>query len=589
MSSTVDNIKDKLGIADVIGSYIKLEKAGINFKALCPFHHEKTASFSVSPSRGSFYCFGCGEKGDMFTFVQKFEGVDFQGALKILAERALVPITFERAESKDKKNTLHLILEESASYFENNLRENNEAIGYLKERGLTDAIIKNFRLGYALPGWRELFKHLKNKGFEESLIEDAGLIKRNTEGKESYDRFRGRIMFPIADSSGRIIGFSGRIFFAKNEPTQPTVQQDQAQAKYINSPETLLFSKSKILYGYDKAKDGIRKLGFTILVEGQMDLLMSHQAGFKNTVALSGTALTDAHVSVLERLSSRLVLALDSDEAGMKASGKSAALTLSHGMDVKVARMPAGFDPADIIKTDPEIWKKAIRNSVHIIDFYMDIIKAAKYEERKFRQEVSRQVLPYVARIKNSIDRAHFISRIAEKIGLPENAIIEEISTIIKNNLSGDIVKNESDAKEDKTTSNSQSRADMFLDRIFGLFNAEIKLKEGKIATSMIEERLKEILGEEVFLKKQKDASIASNVLFEGEQLYQQSGSGIEEEIEELLLNLKSHILKKNLDEKTRELKEKEKSGDTEEAVNLLNICHELAREIAKIDYSLKK
>ena len=589
MSSTVDNIKDKLGIADVIGSYIKLEKAGINFKALCPFHHEKTASFSVSPSRGSFYCFGCGEKGDMFTFVQKFEGVDFQGALKILAERALVPITFERAESKDKKNTLHLILEESASYFENNLRENNEAIGYLKERGLTDAIIKNFRLGYALPGWRELFKHLKNKGFEESLIEDAGLIKRNTEGKESYDRFRGRIMFPIADSSGRIIGFSGRIFFAKNEPTQPTVQQDQAQAKYINSPETLLFSKSKILYGYDKAKDGIRKLGFTILVEGQMDLLMSHQAGFKNTVALSGTALTDAHVSVLERLSSRLVLALDSDEAGMKASGKSAALTLSHGMDVKVARMPAGFDPADIIKTDPEIWKKAIRNSVHIIDFYMDIIKAAKYEERKFRQEVSRQVLPYVARIKNSIDRAHFISRIAEKIGLPENAIIEEISTIIKNNLSDDIVKNESDAKEDKTTSNSQSRADMFLDRIFGLFNAEIKLKEGKIATSMIEERLKEILGEEVFLKKQKDASIASNVLFEGEQLYQQSGSGIEEEIEELLLNLKSHILKKNLDEKTRELKEKEKSGDTEEAVNLLNICHELAREIAKIDYSLKK
>lgn len=589
MSSTVDNIKDKLGIADVIGSYIKLEKAGINFKALCPFHHEKTASFSVSPSRGSFYCFGCGEKGDMFTFVQKFEGVDFQGALKILAERALVPITFERAESKDKKNTLHLILEESASYFENNLRENNEAIGYLKERGLTDAIIKNFRLGYALPGWRELFKHLKNKGFEESLIEDAGLIKRNTEGKESYDRFRGRIMFPIADSSGRIIGFSGRIFFAKNEPTQPTVKEDQAQAKYINSPETLLFSKSKILYGYDKAKDGIRKLGFTILVEGQMDLLMSHQAGFKNTVALSGTALTDAHVSVLERLSSRLVLALDSDEAGMKASGKSAALTLSHGMDVKVARMPAGFDPADIIKTDPEIWKKAIKNSVHIIDFYMEIIKVAKYEERKFRQEVSRQVLPYVARIKNSIDRAHFISRIAEKIGLPENAIIEEISTIIKNNLSDDIVKNESDAKEDKTTSNSQSRADMFLDRIFGLFNAEIKLKEGKIATSMIEERLKEILGEEVFLKKQKDASIASNVLFEGEQLYQQSGSGIEEEIEELLLNLKSHILKKNLDEKTRELKEKEKSGDTEEAVNLLNICHELAREIAKIDYSLKK
>ncbi len=587
--SNVDNIKDKLGIADVVGSYIKLEKAGINFKALCPFHHEKTPSFSISPSRGSFYCFGCGEKGDIFTFVQKFEGVDFQGALKILAERAGVPITFEPAESKDKKNILYLILEESTSYFEDNLKENNEALHYLKERGLKDNTIKDFRLGYTLPDWRGLFKHLKNKGFEESLIEDAGLIKRNPEGKESYDRFRGRIMFPIADPSGRIIAFSGRIFDGPSTALG-TGSKDIEPAKYINSPETPLFSKSKTLYGYDKAKDGIRKLGFTVLVEGQMDLLMSHQAGFKNTVALSGTALTDEHVSLLNRLSSKLVLGLDSDEAGMKASGKSAALTLSKGMDVKVARIPSGSDPADIIKVDPEIWKKAIKEAVHIIDFYMDIISAAKYEERKFRQEVSRQVLPYVARIKNSIDRAHFISTIAEKLRLPENAIIEEISTIIKNNLSNNVVKNEEQSvKEDKIISSSQSRADMFLDRIFALFNAEIKLKEGKISTSIIEEKLKEILGEEVFLKKEKDARMASNVLFEGEELYQQSGQDLEEEMGELLLNLKSHILKKKLDEKTRELKEKEKSGDTEEAINILKICHELAREIAKIDYSLKK
>lgn len=585
MSSTVDSIKEKLGIAEVIASYIKLEKAGVNLKALCPFHHEKTPSFSVSPSRGGFYCFGCGEKGDMFTFVQKFEGVDFQGALKILAERAGVPITFERSEFKDEKNTLYSILEEAASYFENNLKENKEALNYLKERGLKDITIKDFRLGYASLDWRELFKHLKNKGFNESLIERAGLIKKSPEGKESYDRFRGRIMFPISDSSGRAVGFSGRIFSAQVESTS---SEDVVGAKYINSPETPLFSKSKILYGYDKAKDGIRKLGFTILVEGQMDLLMSHQAGFKNTVALSGTALTEEHVSILTRLSPKLLLALDSDEAGMKASGKSAALTLSRGMDVKVARIPLGTDPADLIKLDPENWKKAIKEATHIIDFYMDVINAAKYEERKFRQEVSRQVLPYVARIESPIDRAHFISKIAGKLRLPEQSVVEEVVSIIR--TSGVSSSSERVGSiEEKVPANSPDRADMFLDRIFGLFNAEVNLKEGKISTALVEERLKEILGEEAFLKKQKDASIASNILFEGEELYQQSGEEIEEEMEELLLNLKSHILKKTLDEKTRELKEKEKSGDTKEAVNLLNFCHQLAREIAKIDYSLKK
>ncbi len=583
--STVDSIKEKLGIAEVIASYIKLEKAGVNLKALCPFHREKTASFLVSPSRGGFYCFGCGEKGDMFTFVQKFEGVDFQGALKILAERAGVPITFERSESKDEKNTLYSILEETTSHFEKNLKENKEALGYLKERGLKDSTIEDFRLGYAKSEWRELFKHLKNKGFGESLIERAGLIKKSPEGKESYDRFRSRIMFPISDSSGRIVAFSGRTFSAKGEDASSL---EEVGAKYINSPETPLFSKSKILYGYDKAKDGIRKLGFTILVEGQMDLLMSHQVGFKNTVALSGTSLTEEHVSILLRLSPKLLLALDSDEAGMKASGKSAALTLSRGMDVKVARLPLGTDPAELIKLDPKNWKKAVKEATHIIDFYMEVIGGMKYEERKFRQEVSRQVLPYVARIESPIDRAHFISKIANSLHLPEQAVVEEVVGIIKTS-GADSQSERTGASEEKGGVRPPNRADMFLDRIFGLFQAEISLKEGKIATASVEEKLKGILGEDDFLKRKKDASISTNVLFEGEEIYQQSGESLEEEMEELLLNLESHILKKKLDEKTRELKDKEKSGGLEEITSLLNLCHELAREIAKIDYSLKK
>src|SRR3990167_4585111 len=299
MSSTIEKIKDCLNIVDVVSQYIKLEKAGNNLKAKCPFHNEKTPSFFVSPIRNSYYCFGCNASGDIFSFVENFEGVNF--------------------------------MEEACLFFEKNLQSdsNNNIRKYLKKRGLDEETIKKWKVGYSASSWSGLYDYLK-KTFVTADIEKAGLIKKSEEKNNNYyDRFRDRIMFPILDGSGRIIAFSGRIF-----------KEDGKNAKYINSPETPLFSKSKILYGYDKAKFAIRKLNFSIIVEGQMDLLASHYVGFANTVAASGTALSVEQLNLLRRLSNNIVMAFDSDSAGLASSGKSAMLALSLGMDVKVLAKP---------------------------------------------------------------------------------------------------------------------------------------------------------------------------------------------------------------------------------------------------------
>jgi len=355
MSSTVEQIKERLDIADVIGSYLKLDSAGSNLKARCPFHNEKTPSFFVSPSRQTYHCFGCDRGGDILSFVQEIEGQDFPGALKILAERAGVEIKRESSAVKSDKDKLFAVLEEATSFFESNLKEQKEVIEYLKKRGLKGETAKRFNVGYAPSGWSNLYEMLKKKGYPDVIMDKAGLIIKGEKGY--YDRFRSRIMFPITDVSGRVVGFSGRIFGAENEKT----------AKYVNSPETELYNKSKILYGFDKAKFAIRKKGFCILVEGQMDLLMSHQAGLQNTVAVSGTAFTEEHLKIINRLTDSLIIAFDSDDAGIDASKRGVDTALSIGMDVKIVALPKGLDPADLILKEKQKWVKQVENAEHVI------------------------------------------------------------------------------------------------------------------------------------------------------------------------------------------------------------------------------
>lgn len=410
-TDTVQQIKDRLSIVDVVGQYVKLQRSGQSLRGRCPFHAEKTPSFFVSPDRGTYHCFGCGVGGDIFGFIEAIEGLDFRGALKVLAERAGVPLAYERPEARDEREKLFELLETATIFYSNRLTD--EAKKYLHERGVTDGTLSAFRVGWASDAWSEASDFLKEKGFGDSDIVNAGLAKKGERGL--IDKFRNRIIFPLADSAGRIVGFSGRIFGEKASPEAP---------KYLNSPETPLFRKSRLLYGFDRAKMAIRKHNFAVLVEGQMDLILSHQTGWANTIAVSGTAFTPEHASLVKRMSDNLVLALDADEAGIKAAGRAARAALQGGLNVKVARLPSGLDPADVIlKEGVEVWRAAIRDSKDVITFLLDVLSEHAKSPDNFRRSVELVVLPFVGDIQSPIERELKLGEIATRLGVSEKAV----------------------------------------------------------------------------------------------------------------------------------------------------------------------
>lgn len=426
MKTVFETIKDRLPITEVLSSYITLVPNGPQYKAKCPFHNERTPSFYISPERNLYYCFGCGAKGDIFTFVEQFEGLDKRGALKLLADRAGVVLdTYTTSHTDD--DGIYQALEKATLIYQNFLKENKEAQEYLEKRGLTKETISDFRIGYAPNEWRTIEASCKDQK-EKSLALKAGLTKSAEDPKTKqikvYDRFRSRIMFPICDSSSRVIAFSGRIF-----------PQSDDGPKYLNSPETEIFQKSKTLFGFDKAKIHIKKHNFAILVEGQMDLIFSHQAGFKNTVATSGTAVSTesvkdpfSNLSILSRLTSNIFLAFDGDEAGQKAMDRAALVALSLGMNPKVVVLPNGLDPADyILKNGPEAWKERLKEAKHFIDHHLDLIKAGSSSPHIFVKNIKQKLFPFLAKVLSPMERNIYINKIAKEIEMPAETIEQEL------------------------------------------------------------------------------------------------------------------------------------------------------------------
>lgn len=438
MSDTVTQIKERLSIVDVVQPYVKLTRAGKYWKGISPFTKEKTPSFFVTPDKGLYHCFSTGKGGDMFTFVEEMEGVDFKGALQILAEKAGVEIVREAPGAKDEREKVYMALDAARAFYHLVLKDRKDVQEYLANRGITPDMIERWHIGYASKAWHDLRDELLKKGFTEPTLLSAGLIKKpdsadtatsdKPDVRRPYDRFRGRIMFPIADASGRVIAFSGRIF--EDDPKNP-------QAKYLNSPEGPVFDKSRALYGIHEAKNGIRELGAALLVEGQVDLLMAHKIGYKNAVATSGTAFSANHVDILKRYSPNMLLAYDGDKAGITAAGRAAALALPRGMNVKVVRMPPGVDPADQIHTDPTAFKEAVKKSVHIVDFYLEHLRETLTDKRAYRLEVGRVVLPYIALIDNKLDQAHFVERVAEALAVSADDVRAELKKIAVERVTG--------------------------------------------------------------------------------------------------------------------------------------------------------
>lgn len=552
MSTAPETIKERLSVADVIGSYIKLEKAGVNFKAKCPFHNERTPSFHVSISRGTYYCFGCGAKGDIFSFVEQFEGVDFKGALKLLALKAGVVLEdFKENKTFElEKKELYSALEEATVLFERQLGENPSALNYIKGRGLSDKTIKDWRLGYALPEWRTLKSKLIKEGVSEMVLEKTGLIKKGDTGKESYDVFRGRIMFPIFDSASRVVAFSGRI-----------IVPDEHAPKYLNSPDTTLFNKSEILYGLHKAKVPIRRKGYAVLVEGQMDLLMCHQAGFDNTVATSGTALTEDHVKRLKTLSSNFLMVFDGDNAGFKASGRASQIALSLGVEVKLGALPQGLDPADLILQDKKAWGDVLKNSKQVIDFHLEHISRQNLPDRKLIKEIEKQILPLVRGLQSELDRAHYVAKIRDITSLPENVIWKELQKIGENALAKAV-----EVKDKQAISPSKNETGLFDFTLGVLLSLQEKNDNyGKTLRQFLEK----ICGKN-YLEKAIESvdEFKERLIFEAERAYPEGFN--ESSFEEFRSQIEKSFLKKRKEDLTREIKKMEMLGNKERIEQLL-------------------
>jgi DNA primase len=472
MSDTVQQIKDKLNILDVISTYVELHKAGKNYKGKSPFAAEKTPSFYVSPDRGMYYCFSTSQGGDIFNFIQAMEGVDFKESLKMLAVKAGVELVPEDPKKKSERERLFATVEAATVFFSEQLEKESEALEYLVNRGVKSETIAKWRLGFApgppKRGWREAKDHLEALGYTREELLKSGIIKTTEGGKEPFDVFRDRIMFPMAEPGGKMVAFSGRI-----------LHSDDKAPKYVNSPETDLYKKSDVLYGYDKAKAGIRNLNFSLIVEGQFDVVMCHQAGYANTVAVSGTALTLHHVQLLERMSDKVVLALDADRAGINAMKKGAQLMLGRGLDVKVAEMPLGKDPADLIQANPVDFKHIIGKSVHVIEFFLHVIKREVTDERAFKLKVREEILPFILLLPSRIDQEHFVGKVAEYIHSTTEAIRYELDRLRedrKNAPSGfsETVK-ETVPELSNNNNNSLINARTFLLAAFEVIPAEIK------------------------------------------------------------------------------------------------------------------
>lgn len=571
MASPIEEIKKRIDIVDLLGSYLRLSKAGVNYKAVCPFHNEKTPSFYISPAREIWHCFGCNAGGDIFRFVSMIEGIEFPEALELLAQRAGVILKREDPRLSNERKRLLNLMQDAALYYEEQLHVNNPVKKYLKERGLKDESIKSFKLGFAPDGWENLVSFLAKKGYKMEEAEKAGLVIKSTNPEKRnkyYDRFRSRIIFPVSDPSGRIVGFSGRIF---NKETN--------EGKYINSPQTILYDKSKILYLWDRAKNSVRKENSCILVEGQMDAIMSHQAGVTNVVATSGTALGVGHLALIKRLATGLLLAFDADVAGETAHKRAHDLSIDAGFNVNIVEVPSGKDPAETIRADATLWLEAVKNAKPIVAFFLEGLKKKFPDDiHKLRREAQVTVLPYIARLGDEIEKAHWIQETSKILEIKEEPLWAELKKAISKNRSGGI--QEKGSIEARVV---RPRRGLLEERIMGI----LSLNDEKLSPDFKE--IQDLFSDQnlPFLNaiisggkpsKEVEAKIGKLIL-EAELLYGDK-KNLNEEFQNLLSELEREALKSKLELISNNIRKIELSGEKSKLGEYVSQFQEVSKKL---------
>src|SRR3989344_818016 len=426
------SIKDRLDLVQLIQEYVPLKKAGVYWKACCPFHSEKSPSFMVHPERQFWHCFGCGKHGDAFSFVQEIEGLDFPEALKLLADRAGIKLENFRTEvNKSQKNRILEINGKAAYFYHRILLDMSvakPALDYLTNRGVTKEAIEKWQIGYVPDQWELLTQYFLKKGIGiEDLVATGLTIKKDGvqagSSRGYYDRFRGRIMFPIQNVHGDVVGFTGRVL----------VEKENSGGKYVNTPETLVYQKSRILYGLYQAKQPIRKADLTVMVEGQMDVIACHSHGIENVVASSGTALTNEQAKLLKRYSDNLAIAFDADAAGQNAAMRGIEVLLTEGVNIRVITIPegAGKDADECLKKNPAVWFEAVKNATEIMEWYFKkSLGSHDTNKPKEKQAVANELLPLIGRIPYAVERDHWLKELANRLGADLNALREDLDRL---------------------------------------------------------------------------------------------------------------------------------------------------------------
>ena len=578
MALPSEEIKEKLDVVTVLKDYLDLRPAGRNFKANCPFHQEKSPSFIVSPERGIWHCFGCGEGGDIFKFVMKYENIEFYEALKILAEKA--GIELRRLSPTDQKQfgVLYDINSAALRFWNEALEESKRAKEYLAGRGLKRETIAEFEVGYADSGFDTLTLHLIKEKFDIGDAVRAGLIFKTDKGKY-IDRFRGRVMFPIHNHFGKVVGFSGRIL--------PELENPET-GKYINSPETPIFNKSKLLYGYWKSKNFIRDEKTVLLVEGQMDFLMMWQAGVRNLVATSGTALTVDHLKVLKKLADNILITFDKDEAGKLAAERAIDLAGAADLGAFVLDLGDYKDPAEVAEKEPELISQIIAKPIPAMDYYF-----ARYlgKGNVVTKEGVRTLLRKIKNLWSAIDQSSWLSELSHRTGVPTKDLTEELEKLEFGEIS--VGKLEEPALNPTEFNKGEfSRLEHIALRALSLISINEEL--GKLLSSHIElipPRYKGVylaLGGEKVVLDNESKSILDMVSMRSSLEAEMDTETTEKELNKLLKELQLEYWKDKRRVVSREILQAEVGGTTEELLIKLKEFDDISKKLQYIENAQK-
>ncbi|MDD2656066.1 MAG: DNA primase [Patescibacteria group bacterium] len=592
--SDINLIKEKIDVVDLIGEYVQLKPAGINHKGLCPFHHEKSPSFMVNRERQSWHCFGCAKGGDIFTFVQEIEGMEFREALKYLADKAGVQLTntFQNQAETSQKNRLKEINKDAAHFFYNFLLKmpaSKDARDYLQNRGLTQETIDNWQIGFVPEQWDLLTQYLLKKGHSiDDLVVSGLTIKRDNANAQTYqgfyDRFRGRIMFPIWDVHDGVVGFTGRVL----------VETEKSGGKYVNTPQTPLFDKSRVVFALNKAKKEIKVKDLVVLVEGQMDVIACHQAGMTNVVATSGTALTSEQIKLLKRYSNNISMAFDADNAGEKAARRGIELAIAQGINVKIIQIPegAGKDPDECIKKNKEVWFEAVKNANEVMDWYFERAFLKKdIHNPKDKQDISFELLNIIKHIPYPVVLDHWLQELSHRLLTDIDVLRKELDRIRNEEKKSSDIRTKTEKTDKHEVTLPPTRLESLVERflslylrfsadvqgISNLFSIDLSLSTGKY--SALYEKLKTMYNSnnndithvrEIFSTENQE-NIVDVLLMQGEKdFFGFTGVEGKKDLQDLSKIVREEWLKQERNRIQNEMSQAESKGDIERVNELM-------------------